>query len=55
MQRSEAHCNVAGVATVYHHTQAGIAILAVCLVVATVLAAIAWSTGEMSITPSSST
>jgi hypothetical protein len=36
---------------VYHHRQAGIVILAVCLVAAAVLAAIAWRTGEMSMIP----
>jgi hypothetical protein len=36
---------------VYHHTQAGIVILAVCLAGAALLAAIAWSTGEMSMIP----
>jgi hypothetical protein len=40
-----------GVVTAYHHTQAGIVILAVCLVIAALLAAIAWRTGEMSMIP----
>ncbi|HET7493735.1 MAG TPA: hypothetical protein VFK01_17845 [Bradyrhizobium sp.] len=46
---------MAAVAMVYHHTQAGSVILAVCLVIAALMTAIAWRTGEMSITPSSFT